>query len=215
MELSLAARQGRLMRLLQRLGLVLILAASRQVQAETQAGAIPWKLAVGSTIALIYVTNPAKATRMFAEVGGGSHIKLARMGAQWDWHDNLLQWFGFRLGTYWQLDYAKWQSTLDSGSTGANNSLGLTPVFRFTGMLGDVKSYVETAIGIHLFSSSRINGDHYGTNFQFGDHIGVGIFFGARQQWVLGYRYLHHSNNSLGTPHNGIDFHLLSLAYTY
>ena len=202
-------------RFLQGLGLSLLLASSQVVKAEGFEESLPWKLAVGTTIALVYATNPVKANRMCVEIGGSSHISLARIGAQWDWHDNLLQWRGFRLGTYWQLDYAKWQSTRISSSAGANNTLGLTPVFRFTGRLGAVKSYVETAIGVHLFSHSTLDGVDYGSNFQFGDHLGFGVFFGQRQQWSLGYKFLHHSNNSLGTPHNGIDFHLLSLSYAY
>jgi lipid A 3-O-deacylase len=189
--------------------------ASAQARADALAETLAWRAAVASTIALFYVTNPIKADRMVFTAGGGEQVKVARIGAQWDWHENLLTLFGYQLGSYVQFDISRWQSTADSTQAGANNTIGLTPVFRFTRRFGSVTSYIDTGIGAYLFSNNRINDSNFGGNFQFGDMLGVGFQFGARRQWGLGYKYQHHSNNGIKLPNNGINFHFLTLTYQY
>jgi hypothetical protein len=142
-------------------------------------------------------------------------VAVARLGMQHEWKKNLLQVMGNTLNLYWQVDYAKWQSTLDSKQTGANNSIGVVPMFRFTRPLGGAVAYGEVGVGAYVVSTSTINDRNLGTNFQFGDQLGLGAMWGARQQWGVGYKYWHLSNNSLQLPNNGINFHLMSLSYRY
>ena len=186
-----------------------------QTRADPVAETLAWRAAVASTISLFYVTNPIKADRMVFSGGGGENVNVARLGAQWDWHQDLLDLFGYRLGSYVQFDLSRWQSTKDSTQVGANNTVGLTPVFRFTRRFGSVTSYVDTGVGVYLFSSNRINDTQFGGNFQFGDMLGAGVFFGPRRQWGLGYKFQHHSNNGIKLPNQGINFHFLTLTYQY
>jgi len=186
-----------------------------QARADQLVETWAWRAAVASTISLFYVTNPIKADRMVFSAGGGEDVSVARIGAQWDWHHNLLDLFGYQLGSYVQLDLSRWQSTLDSTQAGANNTVGVTPVFRFTRRFENVTSYVDTGVGAYLFSSDRVNNTQFGGNFQFGDMLGTGVFFGGRRQWGVGYKYQHHSNNGIELPNQGINFHFLTLTYQY
>jgi hypothetical protein len=199
-----------------RLGLLLsLLLAAAPVWADQPRETLAWRFAVASTISLFYATNPLKADRMDFSGGGGEDVDVARIGVQWDWHHGLLDLAGYQLGSYVQLDLSRWQSTLDSTQVGANNTLGVTPVFRFTRDFGGVASYIDTGVGFYVFSSSKVNETRFGTNFQFGDMLGTGLFFGARRQWGLGYKYQHHSNNGIELPNQGINFHFVQLTYKY
>lgn len=174
-----------------------------------------WKTSATMTAALIIITNPVKADRVSMEIGGGEHVYVTRVGVEWDWKDDVMDVFGWNLGTHWQLDFSKWQSTRDSSQDGANVTLGLTPVFRFTGNKGYIQPYFDVGVGVYLFSVSHLEDHEFGSNFQFSDRLGVGMFMGARKQWGLGYKFQHYSNGSTRVPNTGINFHLLTLSYKY
>ena len=195
--------------------LVLLVVSSGQVSAASKAESNAWKAAIASSLSLIYITNPAKADRMIFEMGGGESVNIVRAGAQWDWEKDVLSFLGFDLGAYLQLDYAKWQSTKDSSQEGANNSLGFTPVFRFTRNTGPATLYLDTSIGIAFISSNQINDSGFGSSFQFTDSLSAGALFGNRRQWGVGYKFNHMSNNAIALPNNGINFHLVSISYQY
>ena len=174
-----------------------------------------WKASAAATAVLIATTNPAKADRMSAEIGGGEHVYVVRVGAEWDWNDDLMQVFGWKLNTYWQLDFSKWQSTRDASQDGANVTVGFTPMFRFTGKKGYFQPYLDVGVGVYLFTVSRLEDHEFGSNFQFSDLFGVGAHFGKRNQWGLGYKFQHYSNGSVRVPNHGINFNFLTLSYKY
>jgi len=195
--------------------LVLLFVSTHSYAGATQAESNAWKVAIASSLSLIYITNGLHADRMILESGGGESVYILRAGAQWDWEEDILEFLGFNLGAYLQFDYAKWQSTKDSSQEGANNSIGFTPVFRFTRHTDWATIYLETSIGMALVATTHINNNQFGSNFQFTDSLSIGGMFGARRQWGVGYKYYHMSNNSIKLPNNGINFHLLSLSYEY
>jgi hypothetical protein len=119
------------------------------------------------------------------------------------------------LGTYWQLDFSKWQSTRDASQDGANVTVGLTPMFRFTGRKGYVQPYLDVGVGVYLFSVSRLEDHEFGSNFQFSDLFSVGARFGKRYQWAVGYKFQHYSNGSVRVPNHGINFNFLTISYKY
>ncbi|MDT8383844.1 MAG: acyloxyacyl hydrolase [Gammaproteobacteria bacterium] len=174
-----------------------------------------WKASAAATAVLIATTNPLQADRVSMELGGGEHVYVVRAGAEWDWNDNLMTVFGWRLSTYWQLDFSKWQSTRDASQDGANVTVGFTPMFRFTGRTGYIEPYLDVGVGVYLFTVSRLEDHEFGSNFQFSDLFGVGMRFGERKQWALGYKFQHYSNGSVRVPNHGINFNFLTLSYKY
>ncbi|MCF6336419.1 MAG: acyloxyacyl hydrolase [Gammaproteobacteria bacterium] len=170
---------------------------------------------MATTAALIATTNPLKARGMTTEIGGGDHVSVVRAGAQWDWNDDLLEVFGWNVSSYWQLDFSRWQSTLDASQTGVNMTVGLTPMFRFTGKKGYVQPYLDVGVGVNLFTVSRFQEHEFGSNFQFSDQFSVGANIGKRNQWGFAYKFQHYSNGSVRVPNKGINFHFLTLTYQY
>lgn len=194
---------------------ILLTAFSGQSVAASRAESNAWKVAIGSSLSLIYITNALKSDRMILESGGGEGVNVIRAAAQWDYEKDILNFLGFSLGTYLQFDCAKWQSTRNSSQDGGNNSIGFTPVFRFLRHANLATIYIDTSIGVAFISHSQINDLNFGSNFQFSDSLGVGAMFGERRQWGVGYKFNHMSNNGIKTPNNGINFHLVSLSYQY
>lgn len=186
-----------------------------QAQANQPVESALWKASAAVTAALIAVTNPIKADRISAEAGGGEHVYVLRVGAEWDWNDDLLELYGWKLSNYWKLDFSKWQSTRDASQAGANVTVDLTPVFRFTGEIGGIESYADVGVGVALFSVSRLEDHEFGSNFQFSSQFALGTRFGERNQWAVGYKFQHYSNGSVREGNHGINFNFLTLSYKY
>jgi lipid A 3-O-deacylase len=186
-----------------------------QVHANQPVESFLWKASAATTAVLIATTNPLKADRMSSEMGGGEQVFVIRAGAEWDWNEGLMEVFGWKLSSYWQLDFSKWQSTRDASQDGANVTVGLTPMFRFTGKKGYYQPYVDVGVGIYLFTVSQLEDHEFGSNFQFSDMFGVGMHFGKRNQWGLGYKFQHYSNGSVRVPNHGINFNFITLSYKY
>ncbi len=149
---------------------------------------------------------------------GGDNVDMARVGMQWNWDKTWFDEGSWELTGYWELDMGYWDGK-DSTATTQSSLLdiGITPVFRFQKKAsgGSIQPYIEGGIGAHLLSDSRINDKDMSTSFQFGDHVGLGVVFGEKQEWDLSYRLQHFSNAGLDTPNPGINFHQLRVSYRF
>lgn len=88
--------------------------------------------------------------------------------------------------------------------------LGLTPTLRFEPRL--FPAYLEVGIGVGYFDRTKVNeSKSVGTNFEFGDIVGLGLKFGDRRQHEIGYRFVHYSNAGISSRNPGVDFHSLRL----
>ena len=138
-----------------------------------------------------------------------------RLGAQWE----LFKWFegsSWNLVNYLELSAGSWHATDVDGSHDIGD-IGLTPVFRLqkAGLDGFIP-YAEVGVGIHGLTSTNITKNRqFSTNFQFGDHVGVGLRFGEKAKYDVGYRYQHLSNAGIDHPNPGINFHQLHLQYHF
>ncbi len=144
-------------------------------------------------------------------------VKLYRVGLQWDWKKKWFDTGSWHLGGYWDASMGYW----DNDSPGKTNSgladIGFTPVFRFqSNNLTGVSPYAEAAIGVHFLSRTSVSDQRqFGSSFQFGDHIGVGLRFGDKGQYDLGYRYQHLSNGGLKDPNQGINYNQVRFQYHF
>ena len=150
------------------------------------------------------------------EVGYGNKTRLARAGLQWKWENKWWQSNGRHLGGYWDLTLAHWRGTHFQNLSGRDqnlNAIGITPVFRFQS--DTLKGgYVEGGIGGHYLSELYDNnGRRLSTNFQFGDHIGVGYVF--RNNLDLGLKIQHFSNGGIKQPNNGVNFAIIRMKYPF
>lgn len=149
------------------------------------------------------------------EFGRGDGTDMGRVAVQLDWQKQWLRTGNWHLGGYWDFSVGYWRK--DDVRTGQNDDLadiGVTPVFRW--QRNDRRGlYGEAAIGFHLISRTSLGDKRFSTEFQFGDHLGVGYRFGARSAFDVSYRFQHLSNAGIKRPNNGIDFHQVRLQYHF
>ena len=173
-------------------------------------------LATGAALGALCFSAPAAAVSgMSVELGTGDHVDMARLGVQWDWRARWFQTTNWHLGGYWDLSLGQWHARNAVGAQHSNiTEIGLTPVLRFqrNSLTGP---YLEAGIGFHLMSHSSIGDRNMSTAFQFGDHVGIGYRFGAKQAFDASYRFQHISNASIKRPNPGINFNQIRLQYHF
>jgi lipid A 3-O-deacylase len=166
---------------------------------------------------------PAQAVDSVSfEIGRGSErTDLWRAGLQSKWDK---RWFAERswtLGAYWDFQFGRWLGPQAGGERGPGDDevldISVTPVFRLErARRATLAPYVEAAIGFHLLSNQRINFRRFfSTQFQYGDHIGVGARFGERYRYDLSLRLQHLSNGGLSEPNPGINFLQVRFQYHF
>ena len=166
---------------------------------------------------LLFSANASAVDGVSLEYGNGDATDMARVGAVWNWEQ---QWFtggDWLLTGFWEATLGGWRGHSAVGSNKTVTDIGITPVFRFQQKNpGGFAPYAEAAIGFHLISPTSIYANRrFGSSFQFGDHVGAGLRFGAKQQYDLGYRFQHLSNGGLKKPNQGINFNQLRFAYHF
>lgn len=170
-------------------------------------------LSAGVALALSLSPPASALDGMSVELGRGNSADMGRVGLQWDWKQRWFQAGDWHLGAYWEASLGQWhRGGAQPGENEDITEIGLTPVFRVqpNGLAGP---YGELGVGFHLLSHASIGERRLSTAFQFGDHIGFGYRFGAKDHFDLGYRLQHLSNASIKRPNSGVTFHQLRMQY--
>ena len=180
------------------------------------------RAAIGLAAALLLANPAAHAIDgMSLEVGAdgssNANVDLVRVGVQWNWAKRFALGSDWHVGGFWDLSLAYWDNDSPHRTNSALADIGFTPVFRLQQTNpGQLAPYLEAGVGAHLLSQSSVDTERrFGTLFQFGSHLGVGMRFGAKQAYDIAYRFQHLSNASIKDPNQGINFHLLRLQYHF
>ena len=153
------------------------------------------------------------------EAGRGNSTDIGRISLvrQWDRQWDR-QWFtdgDWFLGGYWEASVGRWKSDAAGGNTIWD--IGFTPVFRLQPKAeSGLRPYLEGAVGAHYITETQVNASRdMGSHIQFGSHLGLGLVFGDKGRFDLGYRYQHVSNADLESPNPGINFQQVRFAYLF
>ncbi len=151
--------------------------------------------------------------------GGGEGSDNFRLAIQWAFLKSR------PVGNGWQLSgtLAANVSEMDSSAVGGEEGgtltdIGLTPVWSFTSerlRTSYFEPFIEAGIGLHYLSEKEVGIKTFSTNFQFGDHIGVGANFGPDKRYSMTYQFQHLSNGGIDAPNPGINFHLVAFGYRF
>ena len=148
-----------------------------------------------------------------AGYGSDTHMGQVSLIRQWD-----RTWFtdgDWYLTGYWEASVGSWKSSV------AGNKriwdVGFTPVFRLQSKASSgFRPYLDGAVGAHLISDTHIDANrNMGSTFEFGSFAGMGLMFGEKGQFDLGYRFQHLSNADLKKPNPGINFQQIRFAYLF
>jgi opacity protein-like surface antigen len=173
-------------------------------------------LIAGAALAAMIASGSALALGMSLELGTGDDVDMGRIGVQWwEWHSQRFRTENWHVGGYMEFAAGYWrQREPQPGEHASLTDFGLTPVLRVqpNSLVGP---YAEIGLGAHLLSHSSIGGTRMSTGFQFGNHIGLGYRFGAKQSFDLSYRFQHLSNASIKRPNAGINFNQIRLQHDF
>ena len=169
-------------------------------------------------LALMAAAGIAAADQFGIQVAAGvadNHFHKLDLGFVWD--PNLTWW---QIGD-WHFSlvgeaHVAWWHT-DEGDVHDNiGEIGISPVIRFIKGSGAVRPFIEVGTGVRLLTSPTISENYtLSTAFQFANMAGVGVQFGARQQYLAGFRFQHVSNGGIKEPNPGINFSQLYLQYNF
>lgn len=200
--------------------LILAVIFSSGVQAADP-GTYLWRGALVATGVTMYTLNPFNTSRTSLDLGSAGDVTQSKLSMRWDWDKSLKQWENWTAKSYVQFDVAKWQDTDISGEEGANNVIGIAPIYRiernsnfkFSGFL--LLDYVEYHIGAALMSRNKLDQRDFSINFQFSDTLSIGWFLNQSRTWDMHLTYQHYSNNGIELPNNGINFVQLGLGHNF
>lgn len=146
-------------------------------------------------------------------VGAGDRTGNYRLAAEWDFRRFHLKNWDVDLNLNGNASY--FRSRVEGGIRVRElYDVGATPTLTFSPRKfasASFKPFIEIGIGAHYLTEKGISHKTFSTNFQFGDHIGVGVYVGRGRAYKLAYRFQHLSNGGIGSPNPGINFHLMSM----
>jgi lipid A 3-O-deacylase len=177
---------------------------------------VAWRAVAAGCVFLGLQSSSHAVDSASLEFGTGNKTQMVRFGAQWKWDRQWWQSNGTHIGGYWDLTLSQWRGNRFQnvpGNTQNITDLGFTPVFRF--QRDSLKGpYLEAGIGAHYLSGLYDNnGRRLSTNFQFGDHLGVGYVFPNNLD--LGLKFQHFSNGGIKSPNNGVNFAVVRISYPF
>lgn len=108
-----------------------------------------------------------------------------------------------------------WQADPLPGARERFTQVGVVPMLRWRFDGGRSPWFVEAGVGAsYLLDDYRTRTKRFGSRWNFSDHVGVGLSFGAQQRHTLGLYVKHVSNGGLESPNPGETFYVVRYGYT-
>ena len=103
------------------------------------------------------------------------------------------------------LDVARWRATAHEHGRSHVDDIGVTPQLRLLpASRGSFEPFVDLGVGVHRLSAHELGEVQLGTNFQFGEYLGVGAVLGERRRLTVALRLLHESNCGINRSNSGL-----------
>ena len=172
-----------------------------------------WRTAMFTSLVLTLVTNPLDADEYSVTIMSHPDVAGFKTGFRWYGDDSKGGITREGLTHYYQFAYNYWQDLNVDGQEGVNNVVEFSPVFRYSWGPPSWFSFVESSVGVSVFSRTELGGRQFSTNFQFANSLAFGGYFTEQTSWAL--QLQHYSNNSIKLPNNGINFYNFVVAHRY
>lgn len=173
-----------------------------------------WRTAMITSMFLTLASNPFHADEYtITLMHSDADIAGFKVGFRWFPEGGMAFLEGTNFSHHYHVAYNYWQSLDISGQEGVNNVLELSPIFRYNFNEAGLFSFIETSVGISLFSRTEMNEKEFSTHFQFANMLAVGGYISEKASWNL--QLQHYSNNSIKLPNNGVNFYNLGISYKY
>ena len=166
----------------------------------------------------LMATRAGAVDGVFIEYGQANSVEMSRVGALWNWDGSWLNDGDWQVTGFWEAALGRWRGYRANDNNQTITEIGVTPVLRFAQKSpSGMAPYLEGGfIGLHLISPTFIYNDRkFGSAFQFGNHLGLGMRFGERHRFDLGFRFQHLSNGDIKQPNQGVNFSQLHFIYHF
>ena len=163
-----------------------------------------------ATVATAHAQNAA-SNHVYAQVGAGQNTQTYSIGFSrpFQWRQDF---YGGVFKALWEVQIGRWKGSYpeDRWYTQA----GLTPTLRYD-WTADGPLFLEAGIGANVVTPHFAHGHHsrFATRFQFGDHLGVGMYLGPAHADEIALRIEHYSNGGYKQPNPGVNF--VQLRYSH
>jgi hypothetical protein len=153
--------------------------------------------------------SPWQPDHAFVQYGHQTDTRAVTLGLNWDWSWTRPLGSGLLAG-YHELALGRWRADVPEGHENFTQ-LGYTPTLRWWSAGTPGGFFVEGGIGLNVLTPRfRTVTKQVGSNFSFGDHLGVGWRSGGGMELSL--RFQHFSNAGLAEPNPAVDFWQLRLS---
>ncbi|HXF65972.1 MAG TPA: acyloxyacyl hydrolase [Burkholderiales bacterium] len=154
---------------------------------------------------------------MAGSASKGDDANIWQVGLQWNWQKKWFTEGDWFVGGYWDATLGVLKGDSPAGGNNELANIGITPVFRLQQKSPSaVAPFFEAGLGLHFFSEKRIHAAKtFGSTYEFGSHVGIGVRFGPKHRFELGYRFRHFSNAGIKKPNPGINFNEFRLQYHF
>lgn len=141
---------------------------------------------------------------IFVEGGLSDDSRSVVVGAAWTWAQPS-KWGAGNASGYLETSVGEWACHREEGSHYGHCSvqIGLTPVLRYEPSWWE-HWYMELGIGADVVAPAwHTDKRRFSTDFNFGDHVGLGRKFGADGADEIELRAEHYSNGGIKRPNPG------------
>lgn len=165
-------------------------------------------LLAGTAHAALPDPSALRPSSLFVQAGVGDNDTHAYVaGATWDWSWSRRNSF-VNVGGYFEAGIGRW-TTEESGVSSSSwvTQIGLTPVLRLQPSGAANRWFAEIGVGANYIVPIYQSQDkRFSTQFNFGDHVGIGRQYGEHRQHELLLRVQHFSNAGIAHPNPGENF---------
>jgi lipid A 3-O-deacylase len=141
---------------------------------------------------------------VFVEAGAADDARSVVVGAAWTWLQPS-KWGAGHASGYLETSIGEWacHKHPDQHYEGCSTQVGLTPVIRYAPGSWE-HWFMEVGVGVDaIFPAYRSDKRGFATEFNFGDHVGIGRKFGDDGRDEIELRAEHYSNGGYKNPNPG------------
>jgi len=137
------------------------------------------------------------------------HMDIYRVSIKKDLNKYFFERRYNYLPQYYETTLSYWKGH----GSGSIKSISFSPMYRYDfGQYYESIPFIEAGVGISYASDVTLEGEDFGTHFQFENSIGFGFKF---SEFDIAYRYVHYSNAGLDDNNSGADFSIISISFKF
>lgn len=143
--------------------------------------------------------------------GGSQDVDTYRINLQKTWDGVCNTAVGNRFGGFWEVAFTKLSTNRVPTHTNDQIFSG-SAVVRLKQNIW-LPVYLDLGFGLAYAEHQEIGSRDLGSNALFEERLGLGVLLGKKQQFEIGYRFVHYSNAYLAAINQGLNLHMIIVGF--